>query len=228
MPPEIARRIEEVTGHRLAGGWGMTETSPAGANLLPFGPPKPGSIGIPLPGIEMDVVSLDDPHRVLPPGEIGELRIRGANVTAGYWNRPDETAAAFADGRLLTGDVGYMAEDGFFYIVYRRSDMILSGGFNVYPQMIERAVYEHASVAECTVVGIPDAYRGEAAKAFVVLLEGAAPFTLDDLCAFLASRLGRHEIPAALEFRDSLPRTSVGKLSRKELRDQERNRSAAE
>ncbi len=205
----------------------MTETSPAGTNLLPFGEPKPGSIGMPLPGVELQVVALDDPHRLLGPGEIGELRVRGRNVTIGYWNRPDETAAAFADGYFLTGDVGYMAEDGYFYIVDRKKDMILSGGFNIYPQMIEQAIYEHPSVGECIVIGVPDAYRGEAAKAFVALKTGAEPFTLDELLAFLADRLGRHELPAALEFRDTLPKTSVGKLSRKELREEERQKAGA-
>jgi len=227
LPVEVGQRFEGLTGQRLAGGWGMTETSPAGTNLLPFGEAKPGSIGMPLPGVELQVVSLDDPHQVLAPGEIGELRVRGKNVTAGYWNKPKENAAAFADGFFLTGDVGYMAEDGYFYIVDRKKDMIISGGFNVYPQMIEQAIYEHPAVAECIVVGLPDEYRGEAAKAFVALKPAAAPFTLDELLAFLDDRIGRHEMPVAVEFRDSLPKTSVGKLSRKELRDEERNKAGA-
>lgn len=227
LPVEVGQRFENLTGQRLAGGWGMTETSPAGTNLLPFGESKPGSIGMPLPGVELQVVALDDPHKVLPAGETGELRVRGKNVTAGYWNQPKENAAAFADGYFLTGDVGYMAEDGYFYIVDRKKDMIISGGFNVYPQMIEQAIYDHPGVAECIVLGIQDEYRGEAAKAFVTLKSGARAFTLDELVTFLASRLGRHELPAALEFRDDLPRTSVGKLSRKELRDEEKRNAAA-
>jgi long-chain acyl-CoA synthetase len=148
-------------------------------------------------------------------------------VTPGYWNRPEETAEAFSDGYLLTGDVGYMAEDGYFYIVDRKKDMIISGGFNIYPQMIEQAIYEHPAVGECIVIGVPDPYRGEAAKAFVSLRAGAEPFTLDELLGFLADRLGRHELPAALEFRDTLPKTSVGKLSRKELREEERLKADA-
>ena len=227
LPVEVGQRFEGLTGQRLAGGWGMTETSPAGTNLLPFGEPKPGSIGMPLPGVELQIVSLDDPHKVLPAGEVGELRIRGKNVTAGYWNKPEENEAAFADGFFLTGDVGYMAEDGYFYIVDRKKDMILSGGFNVYPQMIEQAIYEHPAVAECIVLGVADEYRGEAAKAFVTLKSGAEPFTLEELVAFLEDRIGRDELPAALEFRDELPKTSVGKLSRKELRDMEKSKPAA-
>lgn len=227
LPVEVGQRFEGLTGQRLAGGWGMTETSPAGTNLLPFGEAKPGSIGMPLPGVELQVVDLDDPHKLLATGEVGELRVRGKNVTAGYWNKPKENVAAFADGFFLTGDVGYMADDGYFYIVDRKKDMIISGGFNVYPQMIEQAIYEHPSVGECIVLGIADEYRGEAAKAFVTLKPGASPFTLEELVTFLEDRLGRHELPAALEFKDELPKTSVGKLSRKELRDMEKNKSAA-
>ncbi|HEY8384106.1 MAG TPA: dicarboxylate--CoA ligase PimA [Microvirga sp.] len=226
LPVEVAQRFERLTGHRLGGGWGMTETSPAGTNLPKGGPAKFGSIGVPLPGIEMDVVSLDDPTRVLGIGEVGELRIRGPNVTKGYWNRPEESAASFAEGGFLTGDIGRMDEDGYIFIVDRKKDMLICGGFNVYPQMIEQAIYEHPAVDECVVVGIPDDYRGEAAKAFVKLRGGAAPFSLDELRAFLADKLGRHEMPSALEIRDALPRTPVGKLSKVELREEERQRHA--
>jgi long-chain acyl-CoA synthetase len=146
------------------------------------------------------------------------------NVTQGYWNKADETAAAFADGRLLTGDIGYMDEDGYFFIVDRRKDMIISGGFNVYPQLIEQAVYEHPKVEEAAVIGVQHPYRGEVAKVFVKLRHGAAEFTLEELHAFLADKLGRHEMPSILEFRDSLPRTPVGKLSKVALRDEERRR----
>jgi long-chain acyl-CoA synthetase len=226
LPVEVADRFERLTGHRLVGGWGMTETSPAGTNRLGLGPTKAGTIGLPLPGVEMDVAALDDPRRVLAPMEIGELRIRGPNVTRGYWNRPEESAAAFADGWFLTGDIGYMDEDGFFFIVDRKKDMIISGGFNVYPGAIENAMYEHPAVHEVLVIGIPDPYRGESAKAFVKLRDGAEPFTLAALQDFLKDRLGRHEMPQALEFRPTLPRTAVGKLSKLELREEERRKAA--
>jgi long-chain acyl-CoA synthetase len=163
------------------------------------------------------VVSLDDPSVALPPGERGELAIRGANVFAGYWNRPEENARAFRDGYFLTGDIGIMAEDGLFTIVDRKKHMIISGGFNVYPTMVENAIYEHPSVREVIVCGVPDPYRGQAAKAFVSLRAGAASLDLAELQDFLADKLGRHEIPTALEIREELPRSPVGKLLRAEL-----------
>jgi long-chain acyl-CoA synthetase len=227
LPVEVAQRFERLTGKRLGGGWGMTETSPAGTNLPQQGAYKLGSIGLPLPGIYMEVVALDDPRRVLGPGETGEFRIKGPNVTKGYWKRPEETASAFADGYFLTGDVGHMDEDGFFYLVDRKKDMIISGGFNVYPRMIEEAIYEHPDVEEVIVVGVPDAYRGEAAKAFVKLKAGRTALPLEALREFLADKVGRHEMPAALEIREALPRTSVGKLSKKELVDEERAKHRA-
>jgi long-chain acyl-CoA synthetase len=221
LPVEVARIFERKVNMKLKSGWGMTETCSPGTGHPPEGPDKPGSIGLMLPGIEMDVVSLEDPTRLMPAGEVGEIRIRGPNVTKGYWNRPKETADAFVGDRFLTGDIGYVDADGYFYLVDRKKDMIISGGFNVYPQMIEQAIYTHPAVQEVIVIGIPDDYRGEAAKAFVKLRDGAAKFTLDELRAFLTGKLGKHELPAALEFVTELPRTSVGKLSRHELRQQQ-------
>src|ERR1700733_10239497 len=219
LPVEVAKIFERKTNMKLKSGWGMTETCSPGTGHPQEGPDKPGSIGLMLPGIEMDVVALEDPKRILPPGEIRQVRIKGPNVTKGYWNRTKETEEAFADGRFLTGDIGYVDSDGYFYLVDRKKDMIISGGFNVYPQMIEQAIYEHPAVQEVIVIGIADDYRGEAAKAFVKLRATASPFTLEELKDFLAGKLGKHEIPAALEFVDELPRTSVGKLSRHELRN---------
>lgn len=220
LPVEVAKIFERRVGMKLRSGWGMTETCSPGTGHPKEGPDKPGSIGLMLPGIELDVVSLDDPKQVLPVGEVGEIRIRGPNVTKGYWNRPKETAEAFVGDRFLTGDIGYVDADGYFYLVDRKKDMIISGGFNVYPQMIEQAIYTHPSVQEVIAIGIPDDYRGEAAKAFIKLRDGATPFTIDELRAFLTGKLGKHELPAALEFVEELPRTPVGKLSRHELRQQ--------
>jgi len=217
LPPDVGARVEALTGLRLGGGWGMTETSPAGTNLPLDRAQAPGDIGLPLPGIEMDVVALDDPTRVLPPGEVGEVRIRGPNVTPGYWRRPEETAEAFVDGWFLTGDIGRMAPDGMFTLVDRKKDMIISGGFNVYPRAIEDAIHEHPNVREAAVIGVPDPYRGQAAKAYVSLRDGTQPLTLEALRDFLANKLGRHELPAALEVREDLPHTPVGKLAKRDL-----------
>src|ERR1700675_4578119 len=228
LPVEVAKIFERKVGMKLKSGWGMTETCSPGTGHPKEGPAKPGSIGLMLPGIEMDVVSLEDPRQLMPVGEVGEIRIRGPNVTKGYWNTPKETAEAFVGDRFLTGDIGYMDADGYFYLVDRKKDMIISGGFNVYPQMIEQAIYTHPAVQEVIVIGIQDDYRGEAAKAFVKLRPGADPFTLEELKAFLAGKLGKHEIPAALDFVDELPRTSVGKLSRHELRIKQPSKQSSE
>ena len=145
LPVEVADRFQKLTGHKLGGGWGMTETSPAGTALPRQWTGKAGSVGLPMPGVTIEIVALDDPRRVLGPNEKGEMRIKGLNITKGYWNAPEETATAFVDGWFLTGDIGTMDEDGYIYLVDRKKDMILSGGFNVYPRTIEEAIYEHRS-----------------------------------------------------------------------------------
>jgi long-chain acyl-CoA synthetase len=218
LPVEVARIFESKTGLKLKSGWGMTETCSPGTAHPVVGHDKPGSIGLMMPGIEMDVVSLDDPAKVLPAGQTGEIRIKGPNVTRGYLNREKESAESFVGDHFLTGDIGYMDPDGYFYIVDRKKDMIISGGFNVYPQMIEQAIYEHPGVQEVIVIGIADEYRGEAAKAFIKLRGNTAPFSLDELRTFLTGKLGKHELPVAVDFVDDLPRTAVGKLSRHALR----------
>lgn len=228
LPVEIFDRFKKITGISLRGGWGMTETAPAGTNLPYDGEVPPGTIGLPLPGLYMDIVALDDPTRTLPFGETGEMRIKGPNVFAGYWNKPEETKAAFVDdGYFLTGDIGYMNEDGWLFLVDRKKDMIISGGFNVYPSVIEHALFEHPDIEGAIVIGVPDDYRGEAAKAFIKMKKGAAPLTLDAVREFLADKVGRHEMPAAVEIRDTLPMTSVGKLSKKELVEEERRKYQA-
>ncbi len=222
LPVEGYNRVKQLTGLKLRGGWGMTETSPAGTNVPRTMPDeKLGTIGIPLPGIDMKIVDVDDAARTLGPNETGEMVIKGPNVLRAYWKKPEETRAAFHDGWFLTGDVGYMDDDGYFYLVDRKKDMILSGGFNVYPLMIENAVHQHPDVSEAIAIGVPDDYRGESAKVFVRLNRGAKAFTLEALQAFLADKLGRHEVPRHLEFRDELPHTPVGKPDRKALKQQE-------
>lgn len=220
LPFEVQARVEALIGTQLTNGWGMTETAPAGSRVPSMVAKRPGLIGVPLPGLAMRIVALDDSARALAPGEVGEIAIRGPNVFKGYLDDDEGAQAAFRDGWFLTGDIGRMDENGLFDIVDRRKNMIISSGFNVYPAAVENAIHEHPSVEEVIVLGVPDAYRGQSAKAFVKLKAGAAPFTLDELTAFLAERLGRHETPRALEFRAALPRSAVGKLLPRALMDE--------
>jgi len=223
LPVAVQQKFEGVTGARLTEGWGMSETSPAGTFTPRVGPGRPGSCGLPMPRIEMKFIDAADPTRDLALGERGEICVKGPNVMKGYWKKPEATAAAMtADGFFRTGDVGYMDEDGFVFIVDRTKDMLLVGGFNVYPRTIEEAIYKHPSVEEVSVIGVPDEYKGEIPKAFVKLKAGAPPLTFDDLKAFLKDRLGKHEMIGALEIRDALPKTAVGKISKKGLRESER------
>jgi long-chain acyl-CoA synthetase len=221
LPMELRDEFEGVAHKLLLEGWGMSETSPAGT-VTPPGNRKLGSAGLPLPGVMIEIRDLEDPGRKLPPNEKGEICIRGKNVTKGYYKQPEETANAFVDGYFRTGDIGYLDEDGFLFIVDRKKDMILSGGYNVYPRLIEEAIYEHPSVEEVIVIGIPDAYRGESAKAFIKLRAGAPPLGLEELRTFLADKIGKHELPTAIELRDALPKTAVGKLWKKPLVDEAR------
>lgn len=214
LPVEIQARVERLTGRPMGGGWGMTETAPAGIVLPPPGGAPAGSIGLPLPGVTVEIVALDDPRRVLPPGETGELRIKGPNVFQAYWNQPEDTAKSFVDGWLLTGDIGRMDDQGFFFLTDRKKDLIISGGFNLYPRAIEEALHEHPAIAECAVIGVADTDRGQAAKAFIVPRAGYQAPDLPALLAFLGQRLGRHELPAALEVRHRLPHTPVGKMAK--------------
>ena len=221
LPMELRDEFEGVAHRLLLEGWGMSETSPAGT-VTPPSNRKLGSAGLPLPGVMMEIRDLEEPTKRLPPNEKGEICIQGKNVTKGYYKQDEETANAFVDGFFRTGDIGYLDEDGFLFIVDRKKDMILSGGYNVYPRLIEEAIYEHPAVEEVIVIGIPDAYRGECAKAFVKLRDGAPDLGLEELRAFLADKVGKHELPTALELRDSLPKTAVGKLWKKPLVDEAR------
>jgi long-chain acyl-CoA synthetase len=227
MPHEVGQRVEALFQKRLRGGWGMTETASSGSRIPITVEPRPGLIGTPLPNIELRIVGLNDPTQVLGPNQVGEIAIRGPNVFSGYWNQPELNASSFVDGFFLTGDIGTMDDDGLFTIVDRKKRMIISGGFNVYPNMIESAIYEHPDIEEAIVIGIPDPYRGETAKAFLKLKDGAPTMTLDILRDFLKDRLGRHELPTALELRGSLPKSPVGKLLANVLADEERARAKA-
>jgi long-chain acyl-CoA synthetase len=227
LPVEVHQRFLQLTGCSLAEGWGMTETSPSGTFTPTQLPPRAGSCGLPMPGIEIRMASLADPNVYVAPGERGELCIKGANVMKGYWKNEAATAEAFnADGFMRTGDVGTMDPDGFIHIVDRTKDMLLCSGYNVYPRIIEEAIYTHPSVAEVCVIGLPDEYRGQMPKAFVVLKAGAPALGLDELKAFLKDKLGKHEMIGALEVRTVLPKTPVGKLSKQALAAEEAAKGA--
>ena len=224
LPVEVQEQFQKLTGCRLLEGWGMTETSPSGTATPDTGKRVAGSAGVPVPGIEIRIFDVEDKTKIMPTGEIGEIGIKGPNIMKGYWNKPEATAESFVGDFFLTGDTGYLNEDGYMFIVDRTKDMITSGGFNVYPRVIEEAIFEHPSVEEVTVIGIPDDYRGEAAKAFIKLKAGQSEFSIEELRSFLKDKLGKHELPAAVEFRPELPKTLVGKLSKKELKEEELNK----
>ena len=227
LPVEVAQRFYDLTGSQLCEGWGMTETSPTGTFTPAHGMRKAGSCGMPIPNIELKFESLTEPGKDAAPGEPGELCIRGPNVMKGYWKNPEATAKAMTkDGFFRSGDVARMDADGFVFIVDRTKDMLLCGGYNVYPRVIEEAIYEHASVEEVCVIGIPDAYRGQSPKAFIKLKKDAPAFTLDELKAFLKDRIGKHEMVAEMELRDALPKSPVGKLLKKDLVDEEARKRA--
>ncbi|WP_390349373.1 long-chain fatty acid--CoA ligase [Variovorax boronicumulans] len=227
LPMEVGERFRVITGTWLAEGWGMTETSPTGTFSPAHGQRKAGSCGIPHPGVVIKMLDLEDPTRYVPLGEKGEMCIQGPNVMKGYWNKPEATADSTTfDGFFRTGDVGYMDEDGFVFIVDRCKDMLLCSGYNVYPRVLEEAIYQHPAVHEVAVIGVPDEYRGQSPKAFVTLKPGAEAFDIKALQSFLKERVGKHEMVQALEIRAALPKTAVGKLSKKDLVDEELRKQA--
>ena len=227
LPLEVQRSFEKLTGCRLAEGWGMTETSPTGTFTPVTNEARAGSCGVPSPGITIKFLDTADNTTYVPLGRSGELCIKGPNVMKGYWKKPDATAEIMTpDGFMRTGDIGYMDEDGYVYIVDRTKDMLLCGGFNVYPRVLEEAVYKHPSVEQVSVIGIKDEYRGQSPKAFVKLKAGVPSFTLKELQEFLKDKLGKHEMVQALEIRDSLPKTPVSKISKKDLYDEEEGKTA--
>lgn len=218
LPVEVKAEFEKLTGCKLVEGYGLSESAPI-ATINPPLNSRAGSIGLPVPGTDIRIISLEDRKTPVQLGERGELCIVGPQVMKGYWNKPDATAETLADGMLHTGDVGYMDEDGFIYIVDRIKDMILAGGYNVYPRNVEEALYQHEAVAECIVLGVPDPYRGQTVKAYIKTRDGQ-PLTTEELKAFLADKLSPIEQPKLYEFRDELPKTMIGKLSRKALLDE--------
>ncbi|MBS4199910.1 long-chain-fatty-acid--CoA ligase [Bacillus sp. FJAT-49732] len=223
LPVEVQEKFEDVTGGKLVEGYGLTESSPVTHANFVYGQKRvKGSIGVPWPDTEAAIFSAEIGEHS-PPREIGEIAVKGPQIMKGYWNRPEDTAATLRDGWLLTGDMGYMDEDGYFYVVDRKKDMIIAGGFNIYPREIEEVLYEHPAIQELVVAGVPDAYRGETVKAYIVLKKGAT-VTEEELDAYARKYLAAYKIPRIYEFRNELPKTAVGKILRRVLVDEERNK----
>jgi long-chain acyl-CoA synthetase len=216
LPVETRQRFMALTGCQLMEGYGLSETSPVVSMTPPGWTYKDGSVGVPLPGTIVEIRDPAEPERILPQGERGEICIRGPQVMRGYWNKPAETDRVMIAGALRTGDIGYLDEEGYLFIVDRIKDVIIAGGYNIYPRVLEEALYQHPAVKDAVVIGIPDSYRGQAPKAFVTLRDGQQA-TPDELRDFLRDYVSKIELPKEVEIRDELPKTMIGKLSKKEL-----------
>ncbi|KIL44640.1 long-chain-fatty-acid--CoA ligase [Jeotgalibacillus soli] len=226
LPVEVQEKFEQVTGGKLVEGYGLTESSPVThANFIWDQKRIKGSVGVPWPDTDSRILSMET-GEPLPPGEIGEIIVKGPQIMKGYWNQPEETAATIRDGWLHTGDLGYMDEQGFFYVVDRKKDMIIAGGFNIYPREIEEVMYEHPAVQEIVTVGVPDTYRGETVKAFIVLKQGHHT-TEEELDEYARQHLASYKVPRIYEFRDELPKTAVGKILRRKLVEEEKEKQQA-
>jgi long-chain acyl-CoA synthetase len=219
MPLSLIEQVEDL-GILYSEGWGMTETTSLGIANPFIGLKKHGSIGIPLLGAEVKLVEVEGGEQEVPAGTPGEIIIKAPYVMSGYWNNPEETAKQVRDGWLHTGDVAVKDEDGYIFIVDRKKDMIIAGGFNIYPREIDEVLYQHPKVSEAVALGVPDPYRGETVKAFVVLKPGESASD-QEIIAFCRERLTGYKVPRLIEFRPSLPKSAVGKLLRKALRDEE-------
>ncbi|MEH7094705.1 AMP-binding protein [Neobacillus vireti] len=223
LPAEIQQKFEEITGGKLVEGYGLSEASPVThSNFLWDVPRVKGSIGVPYPDTDSLILSVET-GEPMPVGEIGEIVIKGPQIMKGYWNRPKETEEVLKDGWLYTGDLGYMDDKGYFYVVDRKKDMIIAGGFNIYPREIEEVLYEHPDVVEAVAAGVPDPYRGETVKAYLVLKEGSN-VTAEEMNQFARKYLAAYKAPRVYEFRKELPKTAIGKILRRTLVEEEKQK----
>jgi long-chain acyl-CoA synthetase len=227
LPVEVAKNFEQLTGARLVEGYGLSEASPVVTANPVFGENRIGTIGVPMPDTDVKLFDVETGDKEVPIGTPGELCVKGPQVMKGYWNKPEETAKTMRDGWLHTGDVATMDEDGYFRIVDRLKEMIISGGYNIYPREIEEVLYQHPAVLEAAAIGIPDEYRGESAKAFVVFKPGQTA-TAEDLIAYCKQNLAPYKVPRSIEFREALPKTLIGKILRRELVAEEKQKTTAE
>jgi long-chain acyl-CoA synthetase len=226
LPVEVQTKFQELTGGRLVEGYGLSESSPVTHGNPVYGKNKIGTIGLPFPDTEAKIMDLETGTKEMPVGEIGELVIRGPQVMKGYWNMPEETAHTLRNGWLYTGDIARMDEEGYFQIVDRKKDMIIAGGFNIYPRDVEEVLYQNPKIKEAVVAGIPDPYRGETVKAYVILKAGETA-TAEEIIEFCKGKMAKYKVPSAVEFRDSLPKTMVGKILRRMLVEEEKKKQVA-
>jgi long-chain acyl-CoA synthetase len=225
VPVGLLQSFERRTGRPIYEGWGLSEGAPATFNTYLRGP-VPGSIGVPIPGTDAKIVDIETGEKEMPLGETGEIVVRGPQVMKGYWNMPEETAMTLRNGWLYTGDIARMDEDGYFYIVDRKKDVIIASGYNVYPREVEEMLYQHPEVVEAAAIGVPDEYRGEAVKAFVVKQQGSV-VTEEELVSYCKENLAAYKVPKLVQFRDELPKSTVGKILKRVLADEERIKAGA-
>ncbi len=222
LPLEVQLKFQEATGGKLVEGYGLSETSPV-THANPFNAKAEGSIGLPLPDTLCRIMDIETGEKEMPLGEIGEICIKGPQVMKGYWNKPEENSRVLRDGWFYTGDIGHMDARGMTFIVDRKKDLIIAGGYNIYPREVEEVLYEHPKIQEVSVAGVPDAYRGETVKAFIILKEGQTA-TEEEIIAFCKERLAAYKVPKLVEFRSELPKTMVGKILRRVLVEEEINK----
>ncbi len=220
LAADTIRDLKELTGADMCEVYGLTETSPI-VTATPWGGViKPGTVGVPVPDTDVVIVDTETGERELPQGEIGEIVLKGPQVMMGYYKKPEETAAVLRNGGVYTGDLGFLDPDGYLTIVDRKKDMIIAGGFNIYPVEIDGILFDHPKILEACTIGVPDPYRGETVKAFVVVKEGET-LTEEEVIAYAKEKMAAYKVPKSVEFVDSLPKSAVGKILRRELRDQE-------
>ncbi len=220
LAADTIKDLQDLTGATILEVYGLTETTPI-ITVTPWGGTiKPGTVGIPVPDTDFRIVDAETGSTELPTGEVGEIIVSGPQIMMGYYKKPEETAATLRDGWVFTGDLGFFDEDGYLSVVDRKKDMVISSGYNVYPVEVDNVLFDHPRVLEACTVGVPDSYRGESLKAFIVVKEGET-LTAEEVVAYCKERLAAYKVPHEVEFIDELPKTVVGKILRRELRDME-------
>ena len=220
LAADTIRDLKELSGAYICEVYGCTETAPV-VTITPWGGTiKPGTVGLPVPDTDVKIVAVDDPEIEMPRGEAGEIAVKGPQVMRGYHKKPEETAAALKDGWFYTGDIGTFDEDGYLTVVDRKKDMIIAGGYNIYPLELDEVLFDHPRILEACCIGVPDAYRGETVKAFVVVKSGQT-LSEQEVIRYCRERLAAYKVPKMVEFMDELPKSAVGKILRRKLKEKE-------